>query len=288
MNLREELAKLWARRDMVRNLVVRDLKIRYKGSTLGFLWSFLNPIIMITLYYLVFGKIIGEMRTAISDQGVNYGLFLAAGMWPWMMFSSSVGKSAPLFILNESLIKKVYFPREILPIATVISEFVNFLFGLIVLFIILAITGDIFNWYIFLLPLFFVIMFMFTLGISLLVSVWDVYFRDTEQILNSLLTIGFFATPIFYTAEKVRKFFPTYRGVEPMSESKILLNQILTHVYFTNPFATLIPYIRRAFLNFGPDIKFQTVLVLTIVAFAFLTLSYLYFKRHEYRLVEEV
>jgi len=288
VNFRDELAKLWARRDMVRNLVVRDLKIKYKGSALGFLWSFLNPVIMITLYYLVFGKIIGEMRQEISGQGINYGLFLAAGMWPWMMFSSSVGKSAPLFILNESLIKKVYFPREILPIATVVSEFVNFLFGIIVLTIILAVTGDIFNWYVLLLPLFFVIMFMFTLGLSLLVSIWDVYFRDTEQILNSLLTIGFFATPIFYEVAKVQKFFPTYKGEEGMSDAKILLNQTLSHMYFANPFATLIPYIRRSFLDFGPDIKLQGILVLTVSAIVFLTLSYIYFKRHEYRLVEEV
>jgi ABC-type polysaccharide/polyol phosphate export permease len=286
MNLQYELSKLWARRDMVRNLVVRDLKIKYKGSFLGFLWSFLNPVIMIILYYLVFGKVVGEIRRDITDEGVNFGFFLATAMWPWMMFSSAVGKSAPLFILNDALIKKVYFPREILPIATVISEFINFLYGLSVLVIVLAVTGSIFNWYFLLLPLFLFILLMFTMGLSLLVSVWDVYFRDTEQILNSLLTIGFFATPIFYTVERVRTIiFPTYAE---LSQTKILLNQTLSFIYFLNPFATLLPYIRRCFLNWGVPITVQGVLVLLLASIAFLAISYIYFKRHEYRLVEEV
>ncbi len=292
MNLNEELLKLWARRDMVRNLVVRDLKVKYKGSVLGMLWSFLNPIILITLYYLVFGKVIGEIRGEIEQEGVHFAFFLATAMWPWMMFSSAVGKSAPLFILNESLIKKVYFPREILPIATVASEFINFIVGLIVLVPILIVAGlvgghaYIFNWYFLLLPLFLLILLMFTLGLSLLVSVWDVYFRDTEQILNSLLTIGFFATPIFYTVERVRtKIFPTY---SEMTHAKIQLNQTLSFIYFLNPLATLLPYIRRSFLNWGIPITVQGVLILLVTSILFLLISYLYFKHHEYRLVEEV
>ena len=286
MNIREELIKLWARRDMVRNLVVRDLKLKYKGSALGFLWSFLNPVILMTLYYLIFAKVVGELRREVTDEGINYAFFLVTAMWPWMMFSSAVSKSAPLFILNDSLIKKVYFPREILPIATVISEFFNFLFGMTVVILVLAVTGYLFNWAVLLLPVFILILLMYTLGLALLVSVWDVYFRDTEQILNSLLTIGFFATPIFYSVERIReKVFGTYEG---MAESKIRLNQFLSHLYFTNPLATLLPYIRRSLLGAGPTISPLAVFLLFITALLFLLFSYWYFKRHEYRLVEEV
>jgi len=286
MNLRDELIKLWLRRDMVRNLVVRDLKIRYKASLLGFIWSFLNPIILMAIYYLVFAVIAKDWRNTVTKAGMPYSVFLITGVWHWMLFTGAVSKSAPLFILNESLVKKVYFPREILPISVVISEFMNFLFGLLVIFIASAIFGLLFNWYVLFYPIFLLILFMFTMGFSFLVSVWDVYFRDTEQILNSLLTIGFFASPILYSIDTIHeKFFSTNDKMSPL---KIELMHRLSGLYYSNPFATLIPYIRRSLLGSEVDIKIPSVVILFLSAFLFLLFSYWYFKRHEYRLVEEV
>ncbi|HYE80066.1 MAG TPA: ABC transporter permease, partial [bacterium] len=131
--MRAHLATLWRYREMVANLVARDLKVKYKGSALGFAWSFLNPAIMIALYFMVFSLFAPDFRRGIKD----YGLFLIAGMWPWMTLSSAAGKAAPLFILNHDLLKKVYFPREVLPIATVLAEFVNFGVGAVLFLLVL-------------------------------------------------------------------------------------------------------------------------------------------------------
>ena len=107
-----QIANLWKYREMIWNLVVRDLKVKYKGSALGFLWSFLNPLILMTLYWIIFTKLAPDMKREIPQMNgreVNYGLFLIAGMWPWMAFQGAVAKSAPTFIINDALIKKVYF-----------------------------------------------------------------------------------------------------------------------------------------------------------------------------------
>jgi len=274
---------------MIWNLVLRDLKVKYKGSTLGFLWSFLNPLILMCLYWIIFTKLAPDMRRDIpmlNGRELNYGIFLIASMWPWMAFQGAVAKSAPIFILNDSLIKKVYFPREVLPIATVISEFVNFLFGLGIFLIILLITGYqpalSFIWF----PVMFYILFCLTMGLSLVISVADVYYRDIEQILNSFLTILFFATPIIYSVSLVRgKLLSTYAQ---LGQFEIIRNQILSKIYFSNPLAWIIPYIRYSLLGGWSEIEVWVAGLLFVVMTVFLILSYWWFKRIEHRIVEEV
>jgi lipopolysaccharide transport system permease protein len=285
----DQLKNLLRYREMIWNLVVRDLKVKYKGSALGFLWSFLNPLILMTLYWIIFTKLAPDMKREIPEmngRAINYGLFLIAGMWPWMTFQGAVAKSAPTFILNDALIKKVYFPREVLPIATVLSEFVNFLFGFAIFFIILVITrfepALSFIWFI---PIF-IALFCFTLGCSLIVSVMDVFYRDTEQILNSFLTILFFATPIIYSAELVRqKLLATYEG---MGSMLIWRNQLLSKLYFANPLSWIIPYMRNSLLGGWDRIAAWVVLILLVGAVLFLMVAYWRFKAIEHRIVEEV
>jgi lipopolysaccharide transport system permease protein len=274
---------------MIWNLVVRDLKVKYKGSALGFLWSFLNPLILMALYWIIFTKLSPDMKREIptmNGKEINYGLFLIAGMWPWMTFQGAVAKAAPTFILNDSLIKKVYFPREVLPIATVLSEFVNFLFGFAIFYIILIITGYQPAVSILWFPVILFSLFFFTLGCALLISVMDVFYRDTEQILNSFLTILFFATPIIYSVELVRqKLLSTYEG---MGASLIWRNQLLSKVYFANPLAWLIPYARYSLLG-GWEKIIPMVAVLFLVGSAlFLLFAYWRFKGIEHKIVEEL
>jgi len=274
---------------MIWNLVVRDLKVKYKGSALGFLWSFLNPLILMCLYWIIFTKLAPDMKRDIptlNGREVNYGIFLIASMWPWMAFQGAVAKSAPIFILNDALIKKVYFPREVLPIATVLSEFVNFLFGLVIFLIILLITGYQPAMSIVWFPVMFYILFCFTLGLALIISVADVFYRDIEQILNSFLTILFFATPIIYSVPLVRhKLLGTYEG---LGEFEILRNQVLSKIYFSNPLAWIIPYTRDSLLGGLSEVVPWVVGLLVLIMTTFVLMSYSRFKSVEHRIVEEI
>jgi lipopolysaccharide transport system permease protein len=285
----DQVRNLWKYREMIWNLVVRDLKVKYKGSALGFLWSFLNPLILMTLYWIIFTKLAPDMKRDIPMIGgreLNYGIFLIASMWPWMAFQGAVAKSAPTFILNDSLIKKVYFPREVLPIATVTSEFVNFLFGIAILFVILLVTRYQPAFSLLWFPVMLYVLICFTLGCALLISVMDVFYRDTEQILNSFLTILFFATPIIYSVSLVRqKLLGTYEG---MTAIKIWRNQMLSHVYFANPLAWIIPYTRYSLLGGWELIEPYVVLIMLVGSTLFLMFAYWRFKAIEHRIVEEV
>jgi len=269
------LATLWRYREMVANLVARDLKVKYKGSVLGFAWSFLNPAIMIALYYLVFSLFAPDFRKEIPD----YGFFLIAGMWPWMTFASAAGKSTPCFILNGDLLRKVYFPREVLPISIVLAEFVNFAIGLALFLAVLMLTGHTLGGHIALLLPWTIALLSFTLGVALLVSAADVFFRDTEQILNSTLTILFFASPVVYTLAKVAEV-----GKE---------NTLIKMWMFINPIAWLVPAFRHAFLgpqSYDPLPMHATTLaaMALTLSIGFLLLAYIRFKRTEPRIVEEV
>lgn len=294
----EQAKNLWKYREMIWNLVVRDLKVKYKGSALGFLWSFLNPLILMTLYWIIFTKLAPDMRQnmpRVADNAdIPYALFLIASMWPWMAFQGAVAKSAPTFILNDSLIKKVYFPREVLPISIVVSEFVNFFFGIAILFILLLFTrfqpAVELIWF----PVMLYILLAFTLGCSLLISVLDVFYRDTEQILNSFLTILFFATPIIYSVTLVRqKLLGTYEG---LSEFTIWRNVMLSKLYFANPLAWIVPYTRYSLLGvkeLGGETDMPAIVPLNILwmvlgVTVFLVFAYWRFKSIEHRIVEEV
>jgi len=294
----EQTKNLWKYREMIWNLVVRDLKVKYKGSALGFLWSFLNPLILMTLYWIIFTKLAPDMRQNMprvaDNRDMSYALFLIASMWPWMAFQGAVAKSAPTFILNDSLIKKVYFPREVLPVATVLSEFVNFAFGIAILFIILLVTGYQpaveLVWF----PVMLYVLFTFTLGCSLIISVLDVFYRDTEQILNSFLTILFFASPIIYSVTLVRqKLLGTYEG---LSQFTIMRNVMLSKLYFANPLAWIIPYTRYSLLGvkeLGDEAATAAIIPLNVLwmvlgATVFLIFAYWRFKATEHRIVEEV
>jgi len=265
------LTSLFKYRELIAVMVVRDLKVKYKGSALGFLWSFLHPAFMLGLYYVIFTLLAPDFRKDIP----NYGLFLIAGMWPWMAFSSTVGKSAPLFILNAELIKKAYFPREILPIATTLSEFINLIIGVGLVFILMVILRYQPNITIgLLIPLLIAQLFL-TVAISFIVSLLDVFYRDTEQILNWILTVLFFASPVIYSLARI--------------SSALAGKSAMLTIYFINPFAWLIPAYRYSFLG-SAEIGNLTLIAfalvpITIIIFA---ICYAIFKRFEYSMVEEI
>jgi lipopolysaccharide transport system permease protein len=204
-NPSKNLGQILRYRVLVQNLVGRELKARYRGTVLGFLWSFVNPFLLMIVYTVVFGLIIKPRDPAFNGNPLIYALYLFCGVLPWTWFSSSAIESANILMIQGNLIKKILFPAEILPTVVVSSNFINFLFGLPILLaakvvITLAVPGSPgFSWALLQLPLVMLVQFVFSLGFGFLLAALTVHFRDIKDILSNFLTFWFFATPIVYT-----------------------------------------------------------------------------------------
>jgi lipopolysaccharide transport system permease protein len=185
------IAELYHYRELVRNLVIRDLKVRYKNSVLGVLWSLLNPLLMTLVFTVVF-------TLMIPSNISNYPVFFMCGYLPWSFLSASLTGGTGSIVNNANLIKKVYFPREILPLSVVSSNLVNFLVALIVLFGMLFVSQIGLAPAVLMLPLIILAQLMFVVGLALLLSTANVFYRDTQHILEIVLQAWFFLTPIFY------------------------------------------------------------------------------------------
>lgn len=194
----EKANELWSYRELLRNLVVRDLKARYKSSVLGYVWSLLNPLLMIMLFYIVFRVLLGSPIT-------NFHIFLMVALLPWNYFAGAISEGVGSIIGNGNLVKKVYFPREVLPIATMLANLVNFLLSLPVLFAVMLLTGGEIAGPALLLPVIIVIESVFILGMVLLLSSVSVFYRDTAHIMGVILQLWFFVTPIFYPLEQIAR-----------------------------------------------------------------------------------
>jgi len=199
VRLVKNLKELYRYRVLIQNLVSRELKARYRGTVLGFLWSFFNPLLLMSVYTIVFGFILKPKDPAFDGSPWFYALFLFCGILPWVWFSSSSIESANTLMINGNLIKKILFPAEILPIVTLTSNFVHFSLGLPILFIFIFVFGKTLTLYALLLPVVFLVQYIFSLGFGFLISALTVHFRDIKDILGNLLTFWFFTTPIVYS-----------------------------------------------------------------------------------------
>src|SRR5687767_4787245 len=190
------LVKLFRYRGLIQTLVVRDLKARYRGSVLGFFWSFFNPLLLLLIYTFVFTKVLTGLH---SEDMEPYALFMFCGILPWTWFSSSLLESSNTLIAGGNLIKKVLFPAEVLPIVTVLANMVHFFLGLPILVAFLIyyqrpVDPVELLWF----PVIVLVQLVLTLGLALFLSALTVHFRDLKDLLNNLLTLWFFATPIIY------------------------------------------------------------------------------------------
>jgi lipopolysaccharide transport system permease protein len=188
----EALKELWGYRSLVRNLVARDLKVRYKNSMLGVVWSWLNPLLMMLIFTFVF-DVLWE-RTDID----NYHILFLSALLPWNFFSGAVMGGIHSVVGNSGLIKKVYFPREVLPISVVLSNLINFLVALPVFFILAMLSGvKPTRWMLFL-PIPVLIEVIFAIGVVLILSTLEVFYRDTHMLMDAVMQAWFFLTPIIY------------------------------------------------------------------------------------------
>ena len=220
-SLIRNLKEVYKFRVLIQNLVSRELKARYRGTILGFLWSFINPLLLMTVYTIVFGFILRPRDPTIGDSPWLYALFLFCGILPWTWFSSSSIESANTLMINGNLIKKILFPAEILPLVNVTSNFIHFCFGLPILLIFMLVLGKPPTVFALFLPVVILVQFVFSLGFSLFLSALTVHFRDIKDILANLLTFWFFSTPIIYsfTSEPIQKYpiLKTVLSLNPMT-----------------------------------------------------------------------
>lgn len=200
-----KIKELYQYREMIISLVRRDLRGRYKASVLGFLWTFINPLCQILVYTFVFQFI---MRTGIEQ----FSVYLISGMIPWIFFSSAVSGGTTCIKNQSEMVKKIYFPREVLPISFVTSAFVNMLFCFIMIFLVIAVSGRGFSIIALLfLPLVMIIEYIMALGFTFIVSGMTIYFRDMEHIVGVIMMAWIYLTPIMYSVEMVpEKLRPVY------------------------------------------------------------------------------
>ena len=202
--------RLYDYREMLKTSIKKDIGGKYKNSFLGVLWSFVNPLLQIIVYAIIFPLI---MKSNIE----NYVVFMVCGLIPWNYFSTVINRSSFTMIENGNILKKVYFPREILPISVVTSETVTFLISsiLILLFAFgygLGLTINVLFY-----PLVLLVQYVLLLGISLIVSSVTVYFRDLQHFIGVLLQLFFYATPIVYAVDVIPQNFQWILKFNPMT-----------------------------------------------------------------------
>lgn len=215
------IRELYEYREMIISLVRRDLRGRYKGSVLGFLWTFINPLLQLLVFTMVFSII---MRAGYEQ----YYLFLFVALVPWMFFASSVQDGSISVIKEKDMIKKIYFPREVMPIATVTSGFVNMLLTFIVIFAVLIVSGRGINPLALLcLPIVMVVEYILCLGIAMIVAALTVYFRDLQYILGIITMALQYMTPVMYGSEMVPDWALPIFNANPMTPIIEIYREIL-------------------------------------------------------------
>jgi len=210
-------------RDLVVVLTQKELKVRYKRSFLGYLWSIANPLALALVFFIAF-KIF--MKIPIE----NYTLFLIAGLFPWQWFLNSVNSSATVFIGNATLIKKMHFRHEVLVVATILNDMLHFLLSIPVIILFLFIYGmqPSIMWLVGI-PVLLIVQFIITMGFSLAVSALNLFFRDIERIVFIFTSLMFYMTPIIYSEDMVPAEYRTLILSNPLSILFISWRNLLMH-----------------------------------------------------------
>lgn len=219
--MRKSIKELYEYREMIFSLVHKELRGKYKGSVLGFLWSLLTPLFQLVVYTIVFG--------VFMPSGIDkFYIFLFVALVPWFFFNSCVTGGALSIVHQKNLVQKIYFPRLVLPVSMVISYFVNMLLCFIIVFLALLISGIGIKlgviWY---LPMIMLVEFIMGLGVALFFSAITVYFRDLEYILNIVTMAWMYMTPILYPVERLSEKLQPLLYLNPMTSVVVAYRDVL-------------------------------------------------------------
>ena len=201
---------LYNYRELLKTSVKKEVRSKYKNSFLGVVWSFLNPLLQIVVYAIIFSLI-------LKNKQENYAIFLCCGIIPWTFFSSAINKSAFTIIENGNIIKKVYFPREIIPISVVIAEAINFLISTIIILGFVIIGGIGITKYLLFYPIILITQYVVIISIAFVVSSICVYFRDLQHFIGIILQLLFYATPIIYSQDNIPSEYQWILKINPMT-----------------------------------------------------------------------
>lgn len=204
------IKELYNYRQLLKSNVRKEIRGKYKGSFLGILWSFVNPLLMTLVYAIVFPFL-------LKGSQPHYTTFIIIAILPWNWFTSTIAQGTSTILGNGGIIKKVYFPREILPISVVNSGLINYLISCLIILIFLLFSGIGYSFYILLLPLIVMIQYILQLGIILITSSINVYVRDSEYIINFFIQMLFYATPVLYSIEMFPEKIRWLLKLNPMS-----------------------------------------------------------------------
>lgn len=222
-----QLTQILQYREAARLLTLRELQVRYSNSVLGVIWSLLNPLAITAFFSIVFSVMLPSGVPA-------YPIFFLAALLPWNLFSLSLISGTQCIVANSSLVNRVYFPREILPVAVVLANGANYVIALIPLTVLMAVFGVPFTAQLLWLPVLVFVQIMFTIGLCLALSALNVMLRDVQQIVEVLMLPWFFVTPIIYTPEQI---------TNPLARQATLI---------LNPMAGLITNYRRVIYAGSP------------------------------------
>ena len=218
----EQLREVFTYKEMLISTVKKDLRSRYRGSVLGFLWTFINPLMQLVIYSVVFPYL-------LKMQEENYPMYVFVGLLPWIYFTSSIQISTTCVVGNSNLVKKIYFPRMILPISVSTTGLVNYLFGLVIVFPALLITGVKLTPYAFFLPVVLAVNYLFTTGFCLLLGAAYVYFRDLEHIVGIVTTAWFYLTPVVYNLRIFPENVQKILAFNPMTQFVTAYRDVLMY-----------------------------------------------------------
>ena len=250
---RRSLSELADYRDLLINLAAAELKVRYRGSVLGFLWTVLNPLFFLLILAFVFSKII---RFEVD----NYILFLFSGLVSWLMIQQTVTIATASVVNNQHLIRKVYVPKLVFPVSSVLARYADHAVLLTVLILFMALFSGPFSWNLLIVPYVLILHFAFSLGLSLIFAMAHIRIRDVQQIVAVLFQAFFYATPIIYPLEALPERFRA--------------------LFLWNPFYYFVECL-RAPVHRGAFPSWDILLVATGLAAAALVLGFILFTRKE-------
>lgn len=252
--------KIYNYRELLKTNVKKEIRGRYKNSILGIMWSFLNPLLQLAVYAVIFGAL-------LAGGDSTYHIYICVALIPWTYFTTAVSQSAFTIIGNGDIIKKVYFPREILPISVVTSGAVNFVISTIIILAFVLISGLGITKYILLYPVILLIQYILLLGIAFIVSSITVYFRDLEHIIGIILMVAFYGTPIVYKLEQLPEKLQVLMNINPMTH---LINAYRDIFYYQQM----------------PNVKILGILF--VISLALLIIGYFIFKKLQKGFAEEL
>lgn len=285
--MRDNLVELWRFRYLLWQLIRRDLKVRYKGSRFGFVWSIMPPLMQVAVITFAF-----KHATTYASGFQNYSAYVLVAIIPWSYFSSAILDSSMSILMMYGLIKKVYIPREVIPLASAISNFIHFALSWLVFGVywwgIRRVMGDptpVLATSL-ILPYLVIVQFMLVTGICLLVSALNVFYEDVKYIVTVLMSLGLFVLPIMYVAEQVQ-----FTSIDNPQ-----LRSIAIGLYTYNPLTILISAYRKVLLeappttalggNDYPPLQLASLAFVGLFSFLVLIAGYWYFNRRKWQFAE--